>query len=147
MCVCVCCRILRCTPYYYIIGVPKAATSDLYVRMMGHRGIAFTHKQYHFWSKRRYHVCGQCSVFILIICFFVCVLRPIDSDVIFRDGTPIYCPLRRTGSSVNTPFQPGIEPRAVAWRSVTLLLRHASSLLHHLPSFQFRCVIIFSQNS
>ena len=45
---------------------------------------------------------------------FVCVLRPIDSEVIFRDGTPIYCHLRRTRSSVNTPFQPGIEPRAVA---------------------------------
>ena len=28
----------------------------------------------------------------------------------FRDGTPIYCPLRRTRSSVNTPFPLGIEP-------------------------------------
>ena len=34
----------------------------------------------------------------------------------FRDGTPIYCPLRRTWSSVNTPFPPGIEPRTVAWQ-------------------------------
>ena len=24
----------------------------------------------------------------------------------FRDGTPIYCPLRRTWSSVNTPYPP-----------------------------------------
>ena len=45
----------------------------------------------------------------------------------FRDGTPIYCPLRRTWSSVNTPFPPGIEPRAVSWQSITLPLRHASS--------------------
>ena len=45
----------------------------------------------------------------------------------FRDGTPIYCPLRRTQSSVNTPFPPGIEPRAVAWQSITLPLRHGSS--------------------
>ena len=44
----------------------------------------------------------------------------------FRDGTPIYCPLRRTWSSINTPFRPGIEPRAVAWQSITLLLSHAS---------------------
>ena len=44
----------------------------------------------------------------------------------FRDGTPIYCPLRRTWSSVNTPFPPGIEPRSVAWQSITLPLRHAS---------------------
>ena len=45
----------------------------------------------------------------------------------FRDGTLIYCPLRRTWSSVSTPFQPGIEPRAVVWQSITLPLRHASS--------------------
>ena len=45
----------------------------------------------------------------------------------FRDGTPIYCPLRRTWSSINTPFRPGIEPRAVAWQSITLPLRYASS--------------------
>ena len=31
----------------------------------------------------------------------------------FGDGTPIYCPLRRTWSSVFTPFPPRIEPRAV----------------------------------
>ena len=47
----------------------------------------------------------------------------------FRDGTPIYCPLRRTWSSINTPFRPGIEPRAVAWQSITLPLRYASSTL------------------
>ena len=45
----------------------------------------------------------------------------------FRDGTPIYCPLGRTWSSIDTPFQPGIEPRAVAWQSITLPLRYASS--------------------
>ena len=42
----------------------------------------------------------------------------------FRDGTPIYWPLR---SSVFTPFPPVIEPRAVAWQSITLPLCHASS--------------------
>ena len=45
----------------------------------------------------------------------------------FRDRIPIYCPLRRTWSSVNTPFPLGIKPRAVAWQSITLPLRHASS--------------------
>ena len=43
----------------------------------------------------------------------------------FRDGTPIYCPFRRTWSSINTPFRPGFEPRAVAWQSITLPLRYA----------------------
>ena len=47
----------------------------------------------------------------------------------FRDGTPIYCPLGRTGSLVITPFPLGIEPRAVAWQSITLLLHHASSTI------------------
>ena len=42
----------------------------------------------------------------------------------FRDGTPIYCPLQRTWNLVITT---GIEPRVVAWQSITLLLRHASS--------------------
>ena len=45
----------------------------------------------------------------------------------FRDGTPICFPLRRTWSSINTPFRPGFEPRAVAWQSITLPLRYASS--------------------
>ena len=45
----------------------------------------------------------------------------------FRDDTTIYCSLRRTWSSVNTPFPTGIEPRAVAWQSITLPLRHAIS--------------------
>ena len=40
-----------------------------------------------------------------------------------RDGTPIFCPLRRTWSSIFTPFPPGIEPLAVAWQSITLPLR------------------------
>ena len=47
----------------------------------------------------------------------------------FRDGTPIYSPLWRTWSSVNTPFPPGIESRAVTWQAITLPLRHASSIL------------------
>ena len=41
----------------------------------------------------------------------------------FRDGTPIYCPLRRTWSSINTPFRPGIEPRGMAVHYVTAALR------------------------
>ena len=45
----------------------------------------------------------------------------------FRDGTSIYCPLWRTWSSINTPFRPGIEPRAVAWQSITLPLRYTIS--------------------
>ena len=46
----------------------------------------------------------------------------------FRDGTPIYCRLWRMWSSVFTPFPSGIEPRAIAWQSITLPLHHASSV-------------------
>ena len=46
----------------------------------------------------------------------------------FRDGTSIYCPLPRTWSSIFTLFLPGIEPRAVAWQSISLPLPHANSL-------------------
>ena len=44
----------------------------------------------------------------------------------YRDGAPIYCPLRWTWSSVNTLFPTRIEPRAVVWQSITQPLRHAS---------------------
>ena len=37
--------------------------------------------------------------------------------------------MRRTWSSINTPFWPGFEPRVVAWQSITLPLRYASSVL------------------
>ena len=39
----------------------------------------------------------------------------------FRDGTPIYCPLRRTWSLLFTPFPPGSNP------GPSLPLRNASS--------------------
>ena len=63
-------------------------------------------------------------------CLFVCLLVVFNVPSTarsFRDGTPIYCPLRRTWSSINTPFRPGIEPRAVTWQSITLPLCYASS--------------------
>ena len=64
----------------------------------------------------------------------------------FRDCTPIYCPLQRTISSVFTPFPPGIEPRAVAWQSITQPLRHASfDLMRNLYNYndEYICSISF----
>ena len=56
----------------------------------------------------------------------------------FRDGTPIYCPLQRTWSSINTPFRPRIEPRPVAWQSITytLPLCYASSIYINNSNFK-----------
>ena len=66
---------------------------------------------------------------LMIVCYlgWLVVFNGPPTARSFRDGTPIYCPLRRTWSSVNTTFSPGIEPRVVAWQSITLPLRHASS--------------------
>ena len=61
----------------------------------------------------------------------------------FRDGTPIYCPLRRTWSSVDTPFPPGIEPRTVAWQSITPPLRHASSYIALEPILKISIYTVF----
>ena len=44
----------------------------------------------------------------------------------FRDGTTIYCPLRRRWSSVFT-LPTGNRNQAVAWQSITQLLHHTST--------------------
>ena len=67
----------------------------------------------------------------------------------FRGGTPIYCPLRRTWSSINTPFRPGFEPRAVAWQSITLPLCYASSTQHVLsvcPLYKLVALILLPRS-
>ena len=60
-------------------------------------------------------VCAYLHRHCLFVCLFVFNVPSTARS--FRDGTPIYCPLRRTGSSVNTPSRPGIEPGAVAWHT------------------------------
>ena len=77
----------------------------------------------------RYHPPPLCSAHLvgwLVVFYIPSTARS------FRDGIPIYCPLQRTWSSIFTPFPQGIEPRTVAWQSITLPLRHASSNLHTL---------------
>ena len=80
--------------------------------------------------------CDVCTIFMTVfgmvrsityhsIC--LCVFYDPSKAGSFRDGTNIYCPLRRTRNSVNTQFPPEIEPRVVAWQSITLPLRNASS--------------------
>ena len=78
----------------------------------------------------------SCIIMFLCCCFLFVFYIPSTARS-FRDGTPIYCPLRRTRSSVNIPFPPGIEPRAVAWQSITLLLHHAGSTHYHVHGSLF----------
>ena len=54
----------------------------------------------------------------------------------FRDGTPIYCPLQRTWSSINTPFGPGIEPRAVVHTSLVLYMTLSIRKCHKTSKFK-----------
>ena len=48
---------LRCLPYFYIAGVQKCGTSDLYRRLRMHPDIMRgTAKEYHFWDRGRFGV-------------------------------------------------------------------------------------------
>ena len=65
----------------------------------------------------------------------------------FRGGTPIFCPLRRTWSSGFIPSPPGIEPRVVAWQSITQPLHHASSIKKHSHGLINQSVVIIKFSS
>ena len=46
---------VRCLPYFYVIGVAKSGTTDLFVRMKEHPYIeAGIRKEIHYWSRRRF---------------------------------------------------------------------------------------------
>ena len=97
------------------------------------------------------HAPFECKWIIDMSCFytiylisFVCLLVVFNVPSTarsFRDGTPIYYPLRRTWSSINTPFWLGIEPLAVAWQSITLPLRYASSTYLISNHFSFKSIM------
>ncbi|XP_071819278.1 carbohydrate sulfotransferase 15-like isoform X2 [Apostichopus japonicus] len=44
---------LRCIPYFYLIGMPKCGTTDLWSKLVQHPQIQGTPKEPHWWSKRR----------------------------------------------------------------------------------------------
>ena len=47
--------ILKCVPYFYIAGVPKAGTSDLFNRVRGHPSVmAGGSDTYFWWDRLRY---------------------------------------------------------------------------------------------
>ena len=54
-----------------------------------------------------------------------CVLRPIDSEVIYRRH-PHLLSFAKDVKLRLTPSPSGFEPQAVVWQSITLPLRHAS---------------------
>ncbi|CAH1266651.1 CHST15 [Branchiostoma lanceolatum] len=47
---------LRCMPYFYIIGMPKCGTTDLYYRLTQHPDVVGGMvKEPHWWTRRRFH--------------------------------------------------------------------------------------------
>ena len=92
------------------------------------------------WFKLKIYMSGVCCYTQCWSCLIFLFVFYVPSTVrSFRDGSPIYCPLRRTWSSVNTLFPSGIEPRAVAWQSIKLLLRHASSTFFLIQFLKYVC--------
>ncbi|KAI8519241.1 hypothetical protein Bbelb_024980 [Branchiostoma belcheri] len=46
----------RCLPYFYIIGMPKCGTTDLYNRISKHPDVAPGRKEPHWWAKSKDHI-------------------------------------------------------------------------------------------
>ncbi|XP_019616722.1 PREDICTED: carbohydrate sulfotransferase 15-like [Branchiostoma belcheri] len=47
--------LFRCLPYFYIIGMPKCGTTDLYHRISKHPEVVHGQKEPHWWAKARIH--------------------------------------------------------------------------------------------
>eukprot|EP00057_Strongylocentrotus_purpuratus_P034699 XP_796225.3 PREDICTED: carbohydrate sulfotransferase 15 [Strongylocentrotus purpuratus] len=43
----------QCLPYFYLIGMPKCGTTDLWNKLIRHPYIVYTHKEPHWWSRTR----------------------------------------------------------------------------------------------
>ena len=67
-----------------------------------------------YFSTRNCSLNGMFCMVVWLVVFYVS-----STARSFRDGTPIYCPLWRTWSSVFTPTPPGIKRLAVVWQSIT----------------------------
>lgn len=44
---------LKCLPYFYLIGMPKCGTTDLWDKLVQHPQVQSVPKEPHWWSKRR----------------------------------------------------------------------------------------------
>ncbi|XP_072166435.1 carbohydrate sulfotransferase 15-like [Diadema setosum] len=44
---------LRCLPYFYLMGMPKCGTTDLFAKITRHPSVVRTLKEPHWWTRRR----------------------------------------------------------------------------------------------
>jgi hypothetical protein len=54
----------RCVPYFFIIGMPKSGTTDIWHGLSLHPGVTVKHdKEPMFFNRRRYHwIIKECTV-------------------------------------------------------------------------------------
>ncbi|XP_064642972.1 carbohydrate sulfotransferase 15-like [Lineus longissimus] len=45
---------MACLPYFYLLGFPKAGTTDFWYRLHEHPEIVRNYKEHHFWTRKKY---------------------------------------------------------------------------------------------
>ncbi|XP_054770745.2 uncharacterized protein LOC129278624 [Lytechinus pictus] len=50
---------MRCLPYFYLIGMPKCGTTDMYEKITEHPAVVRLQKEPHWWTRRRFRLKGQ----------------------------------------------------------------------------------------
>ncbi|XP_071948202.1 carbohydrate sulfotransferase 15-like isoform X2 [Antedon mediterranea] len=46
---------LRCLPYFYVAGMPKSGTTDLFSKINSHPDVVHSVKELHWWTRRRFN--------------------------------------------------------------------------------------------
>lgn len=44
---------MRCLPYFYVMGMPKCGTTDLYAKIVRHDSVVNLLKEPHWWARKR----------------------------------------------------------------------------------------------
>nr|KAG5708484.1 hypothetical protein BaRGS_026211 [Batillaria attramentaria] len=92
---------LRCAPYFYLAGVAKGGTTDLYRRIRLHPDVMFgTEKEYHWWDRDRYGSSSKDLGFGTVNLQGGMSLRDYLSRITGRDIREVAAELRDGGSSV-----------------------------------------------
>ena len=50
---------LQCLPYFYLAGMPKCGTTDVWAKINSHKGVFGTRKEPHWWARRMIRKAGK----------------------------------------------------------------------------------------
>lgn len=64
---------IRCVPYFYLVGAPKAGTTDLYRRLTRHPEVVMPRSKETRWFDR-YRFNGQSPVWICLLLYFIYII-------------------------------------------------------------------------